>query len=246
MTLADLLVAAGMMTFPTAFDFWLAKSLAEFVAEHRQFALAVASGIRHTLFGGSWFGAALFVLWVHAERTGQEAVRRRVLTIVAGSVVAVLLTVIAGALVSWPPPIRDPGIAALYPSAMLSNLNTNCFPSQSTAAYAAIAAGVYSLHRATGWILWILVVLFVALPRMMVGGHYFTDVVAGIALALIGYGTARYLLEARRISTIDLFTQRRSLAKLALQLLIFIWIVQVTLEFREVIWAKVVLEYFLR
>ncbi len=235
-----------MMTFPTSFDFWLAKSLAEFVAEHKQFALAVESGIRHTLFGGSWYGAALFVFWVHAARMGQEVARRRVLSIMVGSVVAVLLTVVAGALVSWPPPIRDPGIAAFYPSAMQSNINTNCFPSQSTAAYAAIAAGVYSLHKATGWILWILVVLFVALPRMLVGGHYFTDVVAGAGLALIGYGAARYLLETRLISKVDLFAESCPAAKLGLQLLMFVWIVQVTMEFREVIWAKVVFEYFFR
>ncbi len=235
-----------MTIFPTSFDFWLAESLAEFVAQHKQFTLAVESGIRHTLFGGSWFGAALFVLWVYAERTGQEAVRRRVLTIVVGTVVAVLLTIVAGELVSWPPPIRDPGIAALYPSAMQTNLNTNCFPSQSTAAYAAIAAGVYSLHKATGWILWILVVLFVALPRMLVGGHYFTDILAGAGMALIGYGAVRYLLEAGQISKVDAWTERNALAKLALQLLMFVWIVQVTMEFREVIWAKVVFEYFLR
>jgi undecaprenyl-diphosphatase len=239
-------LAARIMTFPTPFDFWLAKWLAEFVSAHKQFALAVASGIRHTLFGGFWFGAALFVLWVYAERTGQETIRRRVLTIMLGSVVAVLLTVVAGALVSWPPPIRDPGIAALYPSSMLSNLNTNCFPSQSTAAYAAIAAGVYSLHKATGWVLWILVALFVALPRMLMGGHYFTDVVAGAILALLGYGAVRYLLETRLISKVDLFAERQPLAKLALELLMFVWIVQVTMEFREVTWAKVVLEYFLK
>lgn len=232
------------MIFPTPFDYWLAKSLAQFAASHKQFALAVESGIRHTLFGGFWFGAVLFVLWLHAERTGQKETRVRVLTILAGSVVAVLLTIAAGALVSWPPPIRTLSIRDLYPTPMWENLNTNCFPSQSSAAYASVAAGVYSLHKATGWILWVLVALFVALPRMLVGGHYFTDVVVGAALGLLGYAAARYLLEAKLISKVDLFMDRRPLFRLALQLLMFVWIVQVTVEFREVSWAKVVFDYF--
>lgn len=234
------------MISPTLFDLWLARCLAEFVAAHKPFALAVNSGIRHTLFGGSWFGAALFVAWAYAERTRQEMVRRRVLTIMLGSVVAVILTVVAGALVTWPPPIRDPGLVRLFPTSMQSNLNTNCFPSQSTAAYAAVAAGIYSLHKATGWALWILVVLFIALPRMLVGGHYFTDVVAGAILALSGYGAARYLFETKFTSKVDFFVEQKPLAKLALQILMFVWIVQVTVEFREVTWAKVVLEHFLR
>lgn len=235
-----------MMTFPTPFDFWLARHLAQVVARHNQFAQAVESGIRHTLFGGFWFGAVLFILWVHAERTGQKETRVRVLTILAGSVVAVLLTVVAGTLISWPPPIRDPSLVGLFATAMQSNPNTNCFPSQSTAAYASVAAGVYSLHKATGWVLWVFVALFVALPRMFVGGHYFTDVVVGAGLGLLGYAAARYLLEAKLISKMDLFADERPLARLALQLLMFVWIVQVTVEFREVAWAKVVVEFFLR
>jgi membrane-associated phospholipid phosphatase len=235
-----------MMTFPTPLDFWLARLLAEFVGRHSQIALAIESGMRHTLFGGFWFGAALFVLWVRADRAGQAETRRRILTILAGSAVAVLLTVAAGALISWPPPIRDPSLKIFYPPPMLTNLNTNCFPSQSTAAYGAVAAGIYSLHRVTGWVLWILVLLFVALPRMLTGGHYFTDILAGAVLALLGYAAARHLLEAKLNSKLISYADSRPLARLTLQLLMFVWIVQVTVEFREVIWAKVVFDYFFR
>jgi membrane-associated phospholipid phosphatase len=235
-----------MTTLPTPLDLWLARLLAKFAHAHPQFALAIDSGIRHTLFGGFWFGAALFIFWIYAERCGRREVRLRVLTILVGSAVAILLTVALGAWVSWPPPMRNLSFKYFYPTAMQTNLNTNCFPSQSTAAYAAIAAGIYSLHKACGWALWILVAVFIALPRMFVGGHYFTDIWVGTALALAGYAAARYLLEARVTSGIVTYVERRRLARLLLQGLIFFWIVQVTVEFRELTWAKVVAEYFLR
>jgi hypothetical protein len=154
----------------TEFDLGLAGRLAAFAAAHWQFSLAIESGIRRTVFGGLWFGAALFVVWVQAGRTSQGEPRLRVLSILVGTVLAILLTLAAGVLISWPPPIRLPALQELYPSAMQTNPKTNCFPSQSTAAYGAIAAGIYSLHKASGWLLWVSVIACVALPRMYVGG----------------------------------------------------------------------------
>jgi membrane-associated phospholipid phosphatase len=235
-----------MIISPTPLDTWLARVLAEVVSAHKQFALAVESGIRHTVFGGLWFGAVLFILWIRSERDGRAEYRRRILTILAGSVAAGALALAAGYLISWPPPIRDHDLVRLFPSAMQSNPNTNCFPSVSTAAYGSIAAGVYSLHKTTGWGLWVLVAIFIALPRMFVGGHYLTDAMVGAGLGLLGYAAAKYLLEAKVISKLDFFADRQPLAQLALRLLMFVWIVQVTVEFREVTWAKVVFEYFFR
>jgi undecaprenyl-diphosphatase len=235
-----------MIIQPTALDLRLAGALARLAAAHPRFALAVDSGIRHTLFGGFWFGAALFIFWIYAEKTGRREVRLRVLTIVLGSVLAILFTMVAGALVSWPPPMREPRFMFLYPSAMQNNLNTNCFPSQSTAAYACVAAGIYSLRKAWGWALWGLVVIFIAFPRMFVGGHYLTDVVAGVALALAGYAAVRYGLETKVISRFESLVNQRAVSWAFMQLAVFFWIFQVTVEFRELTWAKVVIEFLFR
>ena len=81
---------------------------------------------------------------------GQQEVCRRTLTIVLGSLVAALLTVGAARAVSWPPPSAHPELAGLYPEDFPVNLNATSFPSQSTALYAAVAAGIYSLRRTLG------------------------------------------------------------------------------------------------
>jgi membrane-associated phospholipid phosphatase len=234
------------MMLPTQLDLWVAKELAEFVAAHPQLSLAVDSGIRHTVFGGLWFGVALFIFWCHALQAGHREVRIRILTILAGSILAVLLTLAAGSLISWPPPIKYPEFTNFYPTEMRSNLNTNCFPSQSTAVYACIAAGIYSLQKTWGWILWALVAICVAIPRMVVGGHYLSDVLAGSALALISYGAVRYLLEETLISGIEMYFDGRPSLRVLREFVVFIWIFQVTVEFREVVWAKVVMQFFLR
>jgi membrane-associated phospholipid phosphatase len=235
-----------MTIHPTPFDLWLATKLAVVVAAHPQFTLAVESGIRHTVFGGLWFGAALFALWIQAARTGHHESRLRVLSILVGMLLAIMMTMAAGALISWPPPFRIPTLENLYQTALLTNPNTNCFPSQSTAAYCVVAAGVYSLHKAWGWLLWALVLVIIALPRMFVGGHYFTDVVVGAVLALIGYAAARNLLERKLISPAEDWISKGRLTGVLLDLLVFVWIFQVTVEFREVTWAKAVLEFFWR
>jgi len=235
-----------MFPSPKELDLWLAGELPPFAAANRQFSLAAGSDIRQSVFGGLWFGGSRLVVWVQAGRTGQRELHFRVLSIIVGSVFAILLTLVAGALVSWPPPIRRPNLQKFYSSAMQTNPNTSCFPSQSTAAYGAIAAGIYSLHKNSGWLLWVLVAVCVALSRMYVGGHYLSDVLLGAALALTGYASARYVLETRLISRFELLFVESPPLRLPFELLVFVWIVQVTLEFREVTWAQRVVRFFFR
>jgi len=147
--------------------------------------------------------------------------------------------------ISWPPPIRHLDLSSLFPNYIDRNPDTNCFPSQSTALYASVAAGIYSLHRRTGMFLWVAVAAFVALPRMYVGGHYLTDVVVGVLLAGLGYAGARYGLESRVISRLDTFFEGSMALCTAREVLVFVWILQVAVEFREAVWFKRGLEMLL-
>jgi hypothetical protein len=157
---------------PTRIDLWLARQMAGFFGLHERLDVAVDGAMQHNLLGGFWFGLALFVYWVQAARKGKREIQLRIVTILVGSTLAVLLTLVAGALLSWPPPANYPGLADLYPQYLEPNPNTNCFPSQSTALYSAVAAGVFSLNRCAGCVLWALVPICVALPRMYVGGPF--------------------------------------------------------------------------
>lgn len=204
------------------------------------------SAIRHHVFGGFWFAACLFVLWTQGIRPDGEKVRRRVLTILIGSTVAALLSLLIGELFFWLPPSRNPMLAHYYPSYISENVNDSSFPSQSTALYAAVAAGVFSLNRVAGSALWIAVPLLVGLPRMYVGGHYPTDVVVGLLLGLLAYFFTRTFLEPRLDPSIGGVFERSAGRRVLGEFLVFVWILQIAVEFREFAWIKGIIEFIVR
>lgn len=233
------------MLAPTRFDLWLADRLAHLLGRHPLFDFTVQNGIRLSLFGGFGFAAALFVLWVHARQPGNGIIRRRLVTTLVGSLVAIALTAFAGMLIAWSPPARSPGLALLYLQYVGPDPNINSFPSQSTALYAAVSAGVYSFRRLVGWLLWAGVLLLVALPRMYEGGHWASDILAGVVLGLTGYAVARYLFESSFVTYADRAFEARSIVRVFAEIGVFAWILEVALEFRDVVWAGVSLKYLL-
>jgi membrane-associated phospholipid phosphatase len=239
-------ILAEMWLVPTGFDLWFIRHLAQLLGRWRMFDMGVQSAIRHNVLGGFWYAAALFVLWVRGSQQENEAVRRRILTTLVGSLIAIVFMLLAATLIAWPPPFHHAGLAELYPRYIYRNESASSFPSQSTTLYAAVAAGVFSLHRVAGWLLWAGVVLLVGLPRIYVGGHYPTDVLAGVVLGLAGYATARYLLEPRLARPMERVFQGKTWLRVLGELVVFAWILQVAVGFRDVVWLNNVLRYFLK
>jgi membrane-associated phospholipid phosphatase len=231
---------------PTSFDLWIARELAGLIRLSIPFNLVIQSAIRNDILGGLWFGLALFVYWVQSAKNSQQQIQLRILTILLGSTLAILLTILAQAFISWPPPVHYPDLGKLYIGALEPNYNTNCFPSQSVALYGSVAAGIYSINRRMGWVLWIFVTFFVALPRMFVGGHYVTDVLVSFVLALLGYWFARALFETRFTSKISQFLSQTPRLQLLQEIVVFLWIIQVTVEFQGAVWFKEVAVSILR
>lgn len=234
-----------MLLTPTWFDLWLTAQLAGFLGRQPLLDLGVQSAINHQVLGGFCYAAAFFVLWLRGSQEGNEATRRRMLTILLGSLIAILLILVAQALVVWPPPIHHPSLSSLYPRYIYTNPEGSSFPSQSVTVYGSLAAGIYSLHKATGWFLWAGVVLLVGLPRIYVGGHYPTDVLAGIILGLAGYASARYLLEAWLVPRLEQVFTGRMWLRLLGEVIVFAWILQVAIGFRDVVWIRNCLGFLL-
>jgi membrane-associated phospholipid phosphatase len=224
----------SVLVSPTRFDLWVMSHVASTLGKKPAFDQLVLDSIHSEILGGLSFAAVLFVLWVRAQ--GDEpATRRRIVTIFIGSLLSVLLTLAAASVTSWPPPANHPQLAHLYPE-YLSNANTNSFPSQSTALYSAIAAGVWSISRPIGALLWFAVLACIALPRVYVGGHYPTDIVIGLALGIVGYWLAKPLeplLPRLPVKALG----RRAIAWI-INLAMFAWILQVALEFGTVGWVR--------
>jgi membrane-associated phospholipid phosphatase len=105
---------------------------------------------------------------------------------------------------------------------------------------------MFSLHRVVGGLLGLATIFLVAFPRMYVGGHYLSDVGAGLIIALAGYAVARRFLEPTLASVVEPIFTRTGAARVIAEFAIFVWILQVAVEFSEVSWMKRVLEILLR
>lgn len=217
-------------------DLWIVRQLAQFLGRSPRFDLLIQSAVVHNLLGGFWYGAALFVFWVRRTHAEQEATRRRILTTLLGTLLAILLMILAEKLISWPPPLHHPSLAHLYPRYIYLDPGASSFPSQSTTLYAAVAAGIWSFHKRAGWLLWIGVVFLVGLPRIYLGGHYPTDVVAGIVIGLAGYGVARRLFEPKLVSCAERELSHGGWREGIIELMVFAWILLVATEFRDLVW----------
>lgn len=235
-----------MFIGPTQFDIRFAGELAKLLGRYPLFDLAIESAVRHHVLGGFCFAAYMFVLWTQSVKPGGERLRRRILTIILGSFLAIALTFPAGSVVSWPPPSRHPGLAHLYPEYLTPNINTNSFPSQSTALYAAVAVGVFSLRRVVGSALLVGVLVLVSLPRLYLGGHYPTDVFTGLLFGFLGYFGARVSLEQSLAARLERVFESESWVRVLGDVSVFVWILQVAVDFRGVVWIKNSFQYFLR
>ena len=233
-----------MALLPTQFDFHLAATLSRYLRGHPLFDHCVDSAIDHHLLGGIPFACGIFYFWVRAERENHREILVRLVSILLGSLVTIALLLMAGKMNSWLPPRHQPVLSHLYPSYLEPDANSNSFPSDSTGVFTSIAVGILSISETAGLALLAAVPVFVSLPRMYVGGHFLSDVIAGFLLGVTGYAIARYGLESWFSTRILAIGSRPGWRRTSFETCIFLWILEVAVNFREGVWIVHTLRYF--
>lgn len=231
---------------PPGYDISFMEKLVRLLGRHPLFDLSVQSAIRHDVLGGLLFAGSLFVLWVKAARTRENHARVAVLTTLFATGIAILFAMLASLAISWPPPYHSPEFANIYVKYFDDNPNTSSFPSFSVAVYTAVASGLCRLGRTLGLILWISVAVLIALPRMYIGGHYPSDIIAGLILGCAAFLSARYLLESWVVVRLEHWWEKAQRWRFVAESLVFAWIFEIAVEFREIIWLKTSLPYVLK
>jgi len=158
---------------------------------HRFFALdatIVMVSESHLLKGGLMMG--LF-WWLWAQES-EDADRRREILLV--NVISCLFVIVIARGLAHLLPFRErplyigiPGFRTAYTMSTDSLIHWSSFPSDHAALFFALATGIWMVSKRLGLFAYAYVTLMICLPRIYLGVHYPSDVLAG---ALLGTGVA--------------------------------------------------------
>lgn len=190
---------------------------------------AVSVLSQNSLVNGFVFALPLFLYWCFSEGERRRPAQRLVVTILIATGVGIFSSLLARQIVQWPPPISHPALTGLYSPEFRDNVNSNSFPSDSTILFSTVALGLAAWNRglSVGLMAWLL--LFVAPLKVLAGGHYPSDILAGL---LLGYGSIRAAEQiVRRFAPAQKLISSQSLLFRAGLVL---WMFEIGNEFRDV------------
>jgi len=133
------------------------------------------------IFAGVWFA------WFYTSPNVRTN-RSYLLNALLGSFIALTLArVLAHALPLRPRPILDPSLHFRLPNGAPDQSNWtiwSSFPSDHAALFCALLTGIWFASRRAGIVMLFYVLIAICVPRIYIGIHYPTDILAGAALGV--------------------------------------------------------------
>jgi membrane-associated phospholipid phosphatase len=217
---------------PTSLDLKAIQLLAPFQA--KPFCVDAADILsQNSLVNGLVYAVPLFLLWHSADADQRSLAQRMMLTILIGTMIGALGSILLQQCIRRPPPAANPALASVYAFSFREYFrvhpNPNSFPSDSAMLYSTVAFGLaaWSHGLSVGLLAWLFIV--VAPAKTFVGGHYPTDTLAGVFLGFLSYRLSDYLM-----MTSPFLEALASSQAPALAVALFAWLFEVGNEFRDV------------
>lgn len=149
-----------------------------------EFDLFVSEVSRNELIKGGVLATLLWWCW------GQQEQKRDSLPVVR-VILGVFLAVAAGRVLQTTLPHRLRPMHAELPELSLPYgvdtsglVGWSSFPSDHAALFFAVAAGIWHLHRTAGIVAFAWTAVIICLPRVYMGLHYLTDILAGMVVGI--------------------------------------------------------------
>lgn len=179
------------------FDSAIISRLNTIAKQSEFFDILVVSIAHNPLLKGGVLAAILWWAWSKSGACDRE-LRAKILATVLVCLPSIALA--RGLAVTLPfrlRPLHDEGIGFLIPygvdPAILDNWSS--FPSDHAVLFFTLSTGILFLSKKAGWFALAYSAVFICLPRVYLGLHYPTDIIAGAALGIIiGYAGNIYIL----------------------------------------------------
>ena len=177
-----------------AIDLLVLHLLNQFAHRSRLLDTVVVIMANANLLKGVVLMAILWGLWFHQTegttggRTEPSERRARLIACCGVAILAVLIArLLAHVLPYRERPLHTSGIGYILPYTMEPQalIHWSSFPSDHAVLFFSLATGIYQVSRRCGVLALAHALVFIALPRLYLGIHWFTDILAGTALGIV-------------------------------------------------------------
>jgi len=183
---------------------------------------------QNALVNGFVFVVPLFLIWNSAEPGRRWLAQRLIVAIVLATACGILASLLLQQFFRWPPPSSHPALTGIYSPVFRDNQNPNSFPSDSAILFSTVAFGLAAWNRDIGLGLLAWLLIFVAPVKIFVGGHYPSDILAGLVIGFLSVRLSNYLV--KRFQAIESLAASRSLP---FRVGLFLWLFEIGNEFRD-------------
>jgi undecaprenyl-diphosphatase len=181
-----------------SFDQSILLGLNAYAGQSRVFDSVMAFFSVADIAKGGVFCVVIWWLWF-ARQTRTEQKRDMLIAMMCAVPAIAIARSIALLATFRPRPFAQPELHFVVPYAVEpeSLLDWSAFPSDHAAMFMAIAVGLIFVNRRIGWFLVAYALLVILLPRIYVGAHHPTDILAGAAIGIVAAFVGRLGLVKR-------------------------------------------------
>lgn len=195
-----------------AFDVGITTFFNHYAQHSKLFDLAVNFLATNHLFKGGVLSVILWWVWFRPDEPKAKW-RDHVLATLIGCVLAIVLArCLALTLPFRLRPMHEPGLHFLLPYGVLPEAldGWSSLPSDHAALFFALAIGLLFANKRAGLIALLYTIFFIALPRIYLGLHYTTDILAGAGVGLtLALACNLLLINWKFLSTTENWTHAR-------------------------------------
>jgi len=215
------------MMEPASLDFRIIQSLARLQTKPL-LVDAIDRLSQNALVNGFVFVVPLFLIWHFAEPSRRWLAQRLLVAIVLATIFGILGSLLLQQFIRWPPPSSHPALVGIYSPVFQDNHNPSSFPSDSAILFSIVAFGLAAWNRGVGLGLLTWLLIFVGPVKIFVGGHYPSDILAGLVIGYLSVQLSNCLV--RRFHSIEDLASNHSLP---FRVGMFLWLFEIGNEFRD-------------